>query len=221
MISSLHQTEQRSLKFRENVLLNEKESLDVHVNEASCGSLLTGQNNQDAITWIQSPISLKTCLQTAKLLNGGISPKVLFSPIPKCLSWPKEEVRKKYELQLVPIEQPEKIEKKHSSQSIEENSLNKRVETCSSPMMYPQTLDGERRLIIHFENLGKIEPKKLQTYGKDHGFAVPNGLSGTHSMYNEPWKFEIQYDEQDLNNDCGLPYVRLTWKVTNLTTGLS
>ena len=86
-----------------------------------------------------------------------------------------------------------------------------------------QNLNGEKRLVIDFQNLGSLG-KHIQTYGRKGGVIIPDGLSGTHSMYGERWKFEIIHEEgttfvdkDGFNNlvTC------ITWKLTNLNSGVN
>ena len=75
-----------------------------------------------------------------------------------------------------------------------------------------------KRLVINFDSYGKIG-KHLQTYGRKGGAVIPDGLSGTHSMYNERWKFEIKHENDQSFEENGKVCVCITWKIINLTTG--
>jgi hypothetical protein len=57
----------------------------------------------------------------------------------------------------------------------------------------PGGLGGERRLSITFTSLGKVETPK-QHFGK-HGWIIPDGLAGTHTMYSQDWKFQIVHKD--------------------------
>ena len=53
-------------------------------------------------------------------------------------------------------------------------------------------LGGEKRLNIDFASYGRVDPNDRQTYGK-HGWCVPDGLSGSHTMYAQRWRFEVEH----------------------------
>ena len=72
-------------------------------------------------------------------------------------------------------------------------------------------LQGEHRLIIQFENLGTLG-RNVQNFGNNNCY-VPDGLIGTHTVYNQPWKFEIHHGPTEEGVTC------IIWKITNLQTG--
>jgi len=74
----------------------------------------------------------------------------------------------------------------------------------------PKELNGESRLRINFLNYGRAGPMR-QRFGRGK-CCVPDGLSGTHEMYEQNWKFEI------IHHFEGNTTV-ITWKVTNLASG--
>jgi len=71
-------------------------------------------------------------------------------------------------------------------------------------------LQGEQRLIIDFESFGTLG-KTIQRMGKN-GNIVPDGLRGTHTVYHERWRFEINHGSIEDGLIC------LIWKITNLST---
>jgi len=73
--------------------------------------------------------------------------------------------------------------------------------------------NGENRLRIKFESFGK-KPSNLQRYGKN-GCFIPDGLRGTHEMYDQLWRFEVVYHQ-----DHPKGAVRLIWRITNLASNL-
>jgi len=73
-------------------------------------------------------------------------------------------------------------------------------------------LNGERRLIIDFESFGRKGPIP-QTFGRG-SVMIPDGLCGTHTVYQEPWRFEVRHNPAEESN-----IVRITWIVKNLNTG--
>lgn len=77
-------------------------------------------------------------------------------------------------------------------------------------------LRGERRLVISFESLGS-RGQHPQPFGKS-GALIPDGVSGSHTVYNERWRFEITHGK-DVFTVERMKCVCLTWKVTNLTSG--
>ena len=83
------------------------------------------------------------------------------------------------------------------------------LEPTKSPRKVKHGLGGERRLNIHFYNTGTLTDP-IQTFGK-YRLIIRNGLCGTHTMYAQPWKFEInQVGESNAKGE-----VRLRWSVTN------
>jgi len=91
-------------------------------------------------------------------------------------------------------------------------------ERCEKPEVDNRacTLRGERRLVIIFEDIGECGPCP-QTFGKS-GALIPDGVCGTHTVYNERWRFEIAHGNDVFQIDK-LICVCITWKITNLTTG--
>jgi len=79
-------------------------------------------------------------------------------------------------------------------------------------------LRGERRLVISFENFGQPGTYP-QTFGKS-GAIIPDGICGTHTVYNERWKFEINHTSEMFEVDYSIKCVPLKWTITNLTTGV-
>lgn len=74
-------------------------------------------------------------------------------------------------------------------------------------------LKGESRLKIQFQSFGS-PGRKRQTFGKHGNILIPNGLIGLHTIYSQPWKFEIFHELEDEID--GRDAVRITWKITNL-----
>jgi hypothetical protein len=79
-------------------------------------------------------------------------------------------------------------------------------------------LVGERRLVISFEHFGTVTDNP-QTFGKN-GVLIPDGLRGTHKVYNEYWRFEIVHESEIIDPD-GLKCKPITWKVTNLNNNVT
>ena len=75
---------------------------------------------------------------------------------------------------------------------------------------------GEKRLVILFECLG-TKGKHPQTFGKS-GAYIPDGICGSHTVYNERWRFEITHSTESFTVEKKV-CVCLTWKITNLSTG--
>lgn len=80
----------------------------------------------------------------------------------------------------------------------------------------PTGLRGERRLVITFDSLGH-RGACPQTFGKS-GAIVPDGVVGSHTVYNERWKFGIHHTKEVFQVE-NLKCVCITWTVTNLNTG--
>jgi hypothetical protein len=74
------------------------------------------------------------------------------------------------------------------------------------------THTGETRLRINFVNRGVLG-EVPQYFGKS-GHVVPDGVCGTHEVYDQPWQFEINHERQQ-----GTNVVLVVWKITNLTSG--
>jgi len=93
--------------------------------------------------------------------------------------------------------------KKHSSS----NSEDAWTRSCLAVI-------GESRLKICFENIGKLGAPP-QRFGKS-GLLVADGLSGTHEMYKQPWKFQVTQGPT-VDDEVAV----LTWTITNLSSGKS
>ena len=117
-----------------------------------------------------------------QLLNDGISPRVLLTPL------------KVPELSILKEDFP-------TTQT--QNKSNRQVE-------------GEKRLNINFENFGELG-RFPQYFGRKKCTYIPNGLKGTHMMYDEPWKFEVIVSENDLFIQNGLKCICIVWKISNLS----
>jgi len=78
----------------------------------------------------------------------------------------------------------------------------------------PSTLQGDRRLIIDFESFGS-KGECPQRFGKS-GLLIPDGMIGTHTVYQERWRFEIHHTAQAVP---GSDAVCITWKIINVKTG--
>ena len=112
------------------------------------------------------------------------------------------------------IGETESITSKEEDTHNLDSKARKRVRSDKS-----QGFDGERRLSISFRNIGTLG-KYIQYCGRS-GAVVPHNLSGTHTMYNERWKFEIHHDDATLFTKNGTNCVCITWIMTNLTSGNS
>jgi len=86
-------------------------------------------------------------------------------------------------------------------------------EQTKSPRQVKHGLGGERRLNIHFINTGILE-EPVQTFGK-YKLLIRDGLCGTHTMYAQPWRFEINHH----SGGDAAGEIRLRWTVTNLASG--
>jgi hypothetical protein len=77
-------------------------------------------------------------------------------------------------------------------------------------------LNGEQRLMINFESYGRIteHPQKM---GRKDGF-IPDGVSGSFSMYGEYWGFEVRHEKLVLCDDHQ-ERVCVRWTVTNKSSG--
>ena len=75
---------------------------------------------------------------------------------------------------------------------------------------FPASVHGETRLNIKFISLGEPGPIP-QRFGKN-GCGIPHGLSGTHQMYDQRWKFQVLHVPQGNS-------VVIRWVVTNLSSG--
>jgi hypothetical protein len=80
-------------------------------------------------------------------------------------------------------------------------------------------LGGESRLKINFLGLGN-PGRHPQIFGKSR-LGVPDGLSGTYVLYSERWRSEIIHGEGSHRAEDGTHHVLITWKITNLTSGVT
>jgi hypothetical protein len=69
---------------------------------------------------------------------------------------------------------------------------------------------GENRLKITFMSLGTAG-ETPQHFGTK-GYIIPDGLSGTHQVYHQRWRFDIRHEKVD-------DTVVVSWGVTNLASG--
>jgi hypothetical protein len=93
--------------------------------------------------------------------------------------------------------------------------------TPSSPSLKTRRtlvgLGGERRLIIRFTNYGKLR-QPIQTCGRS-GMKIPDGLCGTHTMYSQPWRFEVNYKhDPSMSEDAAKTTVPIEWTIVNLSS---
>lgn len=73
-------------------------------------------------------------------------------------------------------------------------------------------LNGEQRLMIAFDSFGRLT-KNPQKMGRKEGF-IPDGVTGTFSMYGETWGFEVRHDHVERCED-GEDRVCICWTITN------
>lgn len=84
-------------------------------------------------------------------------------------------------------------------------------------------LNGDKRLVIKFDNFGRLG-RKPQRFGKNNRtIFIPNGLCGSHRMYGEPWRFEIFFEESELQiednkDDDPTSCICIAWRITNLNS---
>jgi len=71
-------------------------------------------------------------------------------------------------------------------------------------------LVGEHRLKINFISLGG--PGETPQYFGKKRCRIPDGLSGTHELYNQKWKFESHHRRSG-------DVTTINWRITNLTSG--
>jgi hypothetical protein len=90
---------------------------------------------------------------------------------------------------------------------------NKKPRKNSDKPAYKPAPTGEHRLKVVFESFGTLT-KYPQSFGTK-GHYVPDGLCGTHKMYNEGWRFHVHHNGLVENG-----VVRLTWTITNLSTSI-
>jgi len=83
------------------------------------------------------------------------------------------------------------------------------VEAPVGRVHFPNSIRGETRLNITFFSIGNCG-EIPQRFGKNN-CGIPDGLSGTHEMYDQRWKFEVKHQRQG-------SLVLITWKVINLTS---
>jgi len=70
---------------------------------------------------------------------------------------------------------------------------------------------GEHRLKIRFESLGDLG-QIPQTFGRSDRY-IPDGLRGTHEVYQERWRFEVRHHVKHFRTS-------VEWIAENLTSGL-
>ena len=110
-------------------------------------------------------------------------------------------------------EQNEEFEEEEERASLIENP-NKKLKIRKGA-----ELKGERRLTISFENFGELGPH-IQTFGKNGMLAIPHGLRGSHFMYHETWKFEIEHDfDSYFIDETGNKCICIIWRIVNVATG--
>jgi hypothetical protein len=102
-------------------------------------------------------------------------------------------------------------------------SLSSPAQVCSSPPREKTddmernllaSLQGDRRLVISFEDFGTLGALP-QRFGKS-GLYIPDGLTGTHTVYQEQWRFQIAHTKDAVPKT---DIICLRWSITNLTTG--
>jgi len=100
----------------------------------------------------------------------------------------------------------------------DEVSAPKKVKKARRPESDEGNLNGEQRLMIVFDSFGRLtsHPQKM---GRKQGF-IPDGVSGTFSMYGESWGFEVKH-EQVVKCDDGEERVCIRWTVTNKVSGVT
>ena len=91
------------------------------------------------------------------------------------------------ELLLAPLPWPEDV-------NTEETVISKQ-KSLDSWSSERKRKEGEKRLIINFHSYGKIG-KTPQTCGRNNYCFIPDGIIGTHTFYDEKWKFEIYHTEE-------------------------
>jgi hypothetical protein len=82
----------------------------------------------------------------------------------------------------------------------------------SKQQQQPVAHAGETRLRIGFSSYGRTG-LQVQHYGKS-GCIIPDGLCGTHEMYDQPWRFEVSHEMQSESS-----LVLITWTITNMASG--
>jgi hypothetical protein len=85
---------------------------------------------------------------------------------------------------------------------------------CSSPHFEVGKMVGEHRLRISFASFG-VKGRVPQTFGKK-GMFIPDGLSGSHTMYNENWEFQVRHESEEVEEGV----VCINWTIRNMTTGM-
>jgi len=116
-------------------------------------------------------------------------------------------------------------EKKEDVKSSDSEDDTKRSRKTSSGKASPEGLEGrtilsnlqgDRRLVIDFECFGS-KGDLPQKFGKS-GLLIPDGLVGTHTVYQERWRFEIHHTTQSVPTSDA---VCITWKITNIKSGFT
>ena len=116
---------------------------------------------------------------------------------------------KKQQLTAVLVEAAAASSSSSSSQAMIPSKRDSTGSDSTTLQQHPGGLGGERRLSITFFSYGnKTDVAIPQTFGK-YGWSIPDGLSGNHTMYAQPWKFEI------VHGTC-MGGTVLCWKITNL-----
>jgi hypothetical protein len=90
--------------------------------------------------------------------------------------------------------------------------------TKTSPKSFNDPVEGsegERRLVINFERFG-TKGQLPQTFGQ-HTMYIPDGLVGTHTAYEELWRFEIHHTNQRAGIGSSTCCIR--WRLTNIKSG--
>jgi len=77
------------------------------------------------------------------------------------------------------------------------------------------SLNGERRLIIHFESYGVLG-EFPQTFGKARR-TIPDGVRGQHTLYNERWFFKVSHSPVVMDDE-ERPVVQIIWEITNIAS---
>lgn len=70
---------------------------------------------------------------------------------------------------------------------------------------------GESRLRVSFSNYGQIG-EEVQRFGKS-GYIIPDGLSGLHEIYDQPWMFKVTHNRSESGQ------VLITYTITNCQSG--
>jgi hypothetical protein len=91
--------------------------------------------------------------------------------------------------------------------------VHKSLEEDNSEDMNAPSFRGERRLTIRFIHYGhRPMGYPIQYFGNSR-MPIPDGLSGTHTMYSQDWRFEIKYTK-----DSDSKLTVLQWIIENLSS---